>query len=681
MKNILILSLTLLAVCGSICAESTQIDGLYYSLNFKTKTAEVTYQSRHPAAGDASYNKNWDISVAIIPPTITHRNVKYKVVAIGANAFMQCQQLKSVVIPNSVTFIKEYAFSDCQKLAKVTFSDNITFIGNGAFFNCCSLPEITLPINLKTIGYQSFYQCANLTRIVIPEGVTTIGTMAFAGCKALKSVIIPKNVSNVGRYAFPNNEKLFIQSASNTPIPDVTETHIISRSQKQLFFFYPFSIFAQIYVENGVNEWQKKSEFERISDWQKRVTEQSRQEKVKELLAEAEQKYLAYHSNSISTNPSLGKYDAENEVFLLNDTTFGNLYMAVPIDEAQSFKKNWYNKKLSYQMQIKDDSTVIASISVTMPNGKEYTYRNTDAVNYNLAEVEYNFDPLDINIPQSSTQTAQQGQHNITTTKIKAGKSAVDTDIPMFNASNPNTFVIIFANEDYKNVASVPFAKNDGSIFQKYCQRTLGIPTSNIHYVENASFNDMRIQLAWLNDVCNAFEGKASLIIYYAGHGIPDESSKSAYLLPVDGDGRYVQSAYKLDEMYQKLGNMNAKSVTVFMDACFSGSKREEGMLASARGVALKAKSGVPQGNMVVFSAASGDETAYPNNDEQHGMFTYYLLKKLQETQGDVTLQELGNYITTNVRQQSIVKNGKPQTPCVTPSSTLDASWQNWKLK
>ena len=226
----------------------------------------------------------------------------------------------------------------------------------------------------------------------------------------------------------------------------------------------------------------------------------------------------------------------------------------------------------------------------------------------------------------------------------------------------------------------MPFAKNDGAVFQKYCQKTLGIPTGNIHYVENATFNDMRIQLAWLKDVCDAFAGKASLIVYYAGHGIPDETSKSAYLLPVDGDGRYVQSAYKLDDMYLQLGAMNAKSVTVFMDACFSGSKREEGMLASARGVAIKVKSGVPQGNMVVFSAASSDETAYPNNDEQHGMFTYYLLKKLQETKGDVTLQELGNYITTNVRQQSIVKNGKSQTPTVIPS--IDATdWQNWKLK
>jgi hypothetical protein len=117
------------------------------------------------------------------------------------------------------------------------------------------------------------------------------------------------------------------------------------------------------------------------------------------------------------------------------------------------------------------------------------------------------------------------------------------------------------------------------------------------------------------------------------------------------------------------------------MDACFSGSKREQGMLASARGVALKAKAGIPQGNMVVFSAATGDETAYPNKEQQHGLFTYYLLKKLQETKGDVALKDLGTYLTKQVSQQSLIINDKRQTPTVTPSAAVGAEWQNWKLK
>lgn len=260
--------------------------------------------------------------------------------------------------------------------------------------------------------------------------------------------------------------------------------------------------------------------------------------------------------------------------------------------------------------------------------------------------------------------------------------SVVDENIPVTNQKSSKTFAVIIANENYQSVAPVPFALNDGNIFREYCLKTLGIPEKQIKYVPNATGNQIKQQVKWLQEICNAFKDEdAQIIFYYAGHGIPDESSRTAYLLPVDGIGTDISTGYKLDDLYSALGNIPAKNVTVFMDACFSGSKREEGMLASARGVAIKARSGMPQGNMVVFSAAQSDETAYPNNEEKHGMFTYFLLKKLQDTQGDVTLQELGEYITLNVSQQSILLNGKSQTPCVTPSASLDASWREWKLK
>lgn len=258
--------------------------------------------------------------------------------------------------------------------------------------------------------------------------------------------------------------------------------------------------------------------------------------------------------------------------------------------------------------------------------------------------------------------------------------SDVDENIPITSNKNSSAFVLIIANEHYQRVAPVPFALNDGAIFREYCMKTLGIQEKRIHYIPDATYNQIKEEVRWLKTITETFDD-SKVIVYYAGHGIPDESSKTAYLLPVDGSGTDVSTGYKLDEFYAALGNMPASRITVFMDACFSGSKREEGMLASARGVALKAKSGTPQGNMVVFSAAQGNETAYPNREKQHGLFTYYLLKKLQETEGNVSLQELGNYIITNVKQQSVLLNSKLQTPCVTPSSVVADSWQSWKLR
>lgn len=117
------------------------------------------------------------------------------------------------------------------------------------------------------------------------------------------------------------------------------------------------------------------------------------------------------------------------------------------------------------------------------------------------------------------------------------------------------------------------------------------------------------------------------------------------------------------------------------MDACFSGFKREDGMLMAARGVALKSNAGAPQGNMVVFLAAQGDETACPYREQQHGLFTYYLLKKLQETVGDVTYEELSAYLLGHVRLAALEDNSKPQTPTTTASVALGDSWKTWKMK
>jgi hypothetical protein len=163
-------------------------------------------------------------------------------------------------------------------------------------------------------------------------------------------------------------------------------------------------------------------------------------------------------------------------------------------------------------------------------------------------------------------------------------------------------------------------------------------------------------------------------------HYIGRIENQPAYLLPVDGTSSNVSSALMLDDLYATLSQNPSKGVTVFLDACFSGSTRDAGMLASARGTKLKPRESTLPGNMIVFSAASGDETAWPYKDKQHGMFTYYLLKKLQETKGEVNYKALADYINDNVYKTAIKLNNKPQTP--TTKAGADAlDWENWKLK
>ena len=257
----------------------------------------------------------------------------------------------------------------------------------------------------------------------------------------------------------------------------------------------------------------------------------------------------------------------------------------------------------------------------------------------------------------------------------------VDNNIYNLNKANDGIFAVIIGNEKYRNETEVPYASNDAKIFGEYVEKTLGVPHDQVRIIENGGYNDLRMAVNWLTQAMTVCRGKGKAIVYYAGHGIPNESDLSAYLLPVDGVGSDPASAFSLKELYDKLSSVEAQSITIFLDACFSGSKREGGMLASARGVALKAKPSAPKGNMVVFTAAQGDETAYPYNDKQHGMFTYFLLKKLQETKGEVTLGELSDYLIEEVGRQSFVKNGKMQTPTTSPSSSFMGNWRTMKLK
>ncbi len=259
--------------------------------------------------------------------------------------------------------------------------------------------------------------------------------------------------------------------------------------------------------------------------------------------------------------------------------------------------------------------------------------------------------------------------------------SEVDKNIPTTNEANPNTFVVIVGNEKYDNEADVPYAENDAHVFKQYVQQTLGVPEKQIKYSINATLNNIRTSVRWLKQAMDVSQGQGRIIFYYAGHGIPDESNKSSYLLPSDGLGSDPATAYPLQVLYEELGKIKAERITIFLDACFSGSKREGGMMASARGVAIKAKPQEPEGNMVVFTAAQGDETAYPYKEMRHGMFTYYLLKKLQDTKGQTTLGELEKYLTTEVKRQSFVENDKMQTPSVSASLTLQETWKNMSLK
>lgn len=267
-----------------------------------------------------------------------------------------------------------------------------------------------------------------------------------------------------------------------------------------------------------------------------------------------------------------------------------------------------------------------------------------------------------------------------TKTTVQTRNSDVDVNIPISDKKNPNTFVLIIANEHYEFVDDVLFALNDGEAMREYCIKTLGVPERQVWFYKNASLGIISGGVDKMVQAMDIFDD-AKAIVYYCGHGIPDEKTGDAYLVPTDGKGTNVATCYSLNKLYKTLSNSKASSVTYFMDACFTGANRDGSMLVAARGVAREAKKETIEGNTVVFSAASGDETAMPYKEKRHGLFTYFLLKKIQETKGNVNYGDLADYIKANVRKEAFLTNEKPQNPVIATSTQVSDSWKATKLK
>lgn len=259
----------------------------------------------------------------------------------------------------------------------------------------------------------------------------------------------------------------------------------------------------------------------------------------------------------------------------------------------------------------------------------------------------------------------------------KAAPSDVDVNIPKALQTNEKTFVVLIANENYITEVPVQYAINDGTTMKRYMIDALGIPESNVRLMTDATRNQVLMQIDWLKNVSAAFEGDINVIFYYAGHGMPDEATNNAHLIPTDGSSTNPRTCIALSDLYKDLGDINAKNITVMMDACFSGAQRGNGMLMAARGVSIKSKPAAPKGKMIVLSATQEDETAYPYTEKGHGLFTYYILKKLQESGGKTTMGELSDYVSSNVKRRSIVVNNKPQTPNTLVSSSINSIWRS----
>ena len=512
--------------------------------------------------------------------------------------------------------------------------------------------------------------------VVVMDHKDKYGALNYQG-----KVIVPiKNTAEtitkkVEAYAKKNN--LLEENVSVLENIDISYNAFIYRHNQTLKKQNTFSFFAQNYVERIVNEWQKKGEFEKVSEWQKRVNGETRKQKVFMLTKDAQDAYVAKCAHNLSKDSLaiVGNYDPDNETYRIRTKYKGeDILVPVPTTHALEFKTMFPSLKKVPSFYVEDDTIGLAEYKFYLSDELVFSFNNEASLTYNIAQVDYNFD--EITIDPTLVGISAKGKQVISTSNIAIANSDVDIQIPATSKKQENTFVVIIANKNYDEAPNVEYAFNDGYIFKEYCIKTLGIPASNIRFKEDATFNNIREAVNWIRDIANnkLYKNTSRFIFYYSGHGVPDELTRSMYLLPRDGVAANITSTgYKISDLYDVLAETSAESL-VLLDACFSGFTKSGSALASTKGV-VKLTSGTPRGNTVVFSASSSNEVAHQYDEKSHGLFTYYLLKKLQETQGDITLGDLFTYVEKQVVRTSLTAIRKSQTPSVAAGSEA----QNWK--
>jgi len=197
--------------------------------------------------------------------------------------------------------------------------------------------------------------------------------------------------------------------------------------------------------------------------------------------------------------------------------------------------------------------------------------------------------------------------------------------------------------------------------------------------LKNATYGQMMRAINKLEIISEISDGESELILYYSGHGLPDETTNEAFIMPVDASATTLESAISLNDIFQKLTTFPSKRVIAVIDACFSGGGRNQGLVAM-KSVKIKPSAPSLKGNLVVLSSSTGEESSGVYREKQHGMFTYYFLKKLQESKGDIGMKELADYIQDKVELESVIINNKRQTPQVLYSPDVEGVWEMWRL-
>ena len=263
--------------------------------------------------------------------------------------------------------------------------------------------------------------------------------------------------------------------------------------------------------------------------------------------------------------------------------------------------------------------------------------------------------------------------------------------------ANPDAVAVIIGNRTYKHprVPAVEYAHRDAEAMKRFVIDGLGYREGNIIDLRDATEAQLRSAFGSERDHRGKIwqylkAGRSDVLVFFSGHGVPGMQDRRGFLLPVDADPDTVEvNGYPIDQLYANLAKLEARSVTVYLDACFSGDSPKGMLVRSASPVFVKTELPKSVGKLTVLTAASGEELASWDEQAKHGLFTEYLLRGLYgeadgmgggARDGKVSVAELKTWLDEEMSYRAKREYRRVQTAGVTgDTGVLLVSWPGGK--
>ena len=273
--------------------------------------------------------------------------------------------------------------------------------------------------------------------------------------------------------------------------------------------------------------------------------------------------------------------------------------------------------------------------------------------------------------PGSVSQTTQPPS-----TLPPSPPSAATGSTLVAGAPQPNSYAVVVGIERYSAGLPPPTgARADAQRFADLAKRSLGLSPSHVHLVvdDQGTKGTLESEIEWLK---SSVPPGGRIYFFFSGHGAPDASAGASYILPFDGNPKFLpQTALLLSDVLNRLGQSKAREVLAIVDSCFSGAGGRSVLPPGARPL-VRVREVTPTAQVALFSASSGSEISGPASGGGGGLFTQTLTQGLgtgaadMDGDGQVSLQELADWTRPRVSREA-KKDNREQTPSLAVGSGL----------